>query len=165
MPTAPPDPPPTTPRQPSRRLWESRWWLAGTSLVIGLAMLTAAWIGGHPGLGVGMLAVMVAVGSVFLFGGRSETVRLMARPDERWRSIDLAATAITGLVLILVIIGAFLWQLAHGRDGSPYALLGAIAGVTYLTALLVLRWRSSSLPSPGTPIHPLRVRTGHPARL
>jgi hypothetical protein len=49
---------------------------------------------------------MVAVGSVFLFGGRSETIRLMARPDERWRSIDLAATAITGLVLILVIIGA-----------------------------------------------------------
>ena len=60
MPTAPPDPPQTTPRQPSRRLWESKWWLAGTSLLLGLAMLVAAWVGGHPGDGVGMLAVMVA---------------------------------------------------------------------------------------------------------
>jgi hypothetical protein len=33
-------------------------------------------------------------------------------------------------------------ELRSGRDGSPYALLGAIAGVTYLTALLALRWRS-----------------------
>ena len=60
MPTAPPDPPQTTPRQPSRRLWESKWWLADTSLLLGLAMLVAAWVGGHPGDGVGMLAVMVA---------------------------------------------------------------------------------------------------------
>ena len=112
------------------------------SLLIGLAMLAAAWVGGHPGSGVGMLAVMVAVGAVFVLGGRSETIRLMGQPDERWRTIDLAATAVTGLVLILVLIGAFLWELAHGRDGSPYTQLAAIAGITYLTALLVLRWRS-----------------------
>jgi hypothetical protein len=46
------------------------------------------------------------------------------------------------MVLILVLIGAFLWELAHGRDGSPHTQLAAIAGITYLTALLVLRWRS-----------------------
>ena len=128
MPTAPPDPPQTTPRQPPRRVWESPWWLAGTSLVLGLAMLAAAWIGGHPAGGVVMLGVMVAVGAVFLLGGRSETIRLMGRPDERWRAIDLTATAITGLVLITILIGAFLWELAHGRDGAPYTQLAAIAG-------------------------------------
>jgi hypothetical protein len=142
MPTAPPDPPRTTPRQPPRRVWESKWWVFGTALFGGLAMLLVAWIGGHPGSGVAMLAVMVAFGSVFLLDRRSETIRLMGRPDERWRTIDLAATATSYLVVITVVIGAFLWELAHGRDGSPYAQLGAIGGVTYLAALLVLRRRS-----------------------
>lgn len=142
MPTTPPDPSQTTPRQPPRRIWESRWWVFGTAQFLGLALLVANWVGGHPGAGVAMLGVMVVFGSVFLVGRRSETIRLMGQPDERWRTIDLAATAIAGLVLILVIIGAFLWELAHGRDGSPYTQLAAIAGVTYLAALLVLRWRS-----------------------
>jgi hypothetical protein len=142
MPTAPPDPPPTGSPRPARRVWESPWWIFGTSVIGGLALLVAAWIGGHPGTGLGMLAIMIAFGSVFLLGRRSETIRLMGRPDERWRTIDLAATAIAGLVLILVILGAFLWELAHGRDGRPYTLLAAVGGVSYLLALLVLRWRS-----------------------
>jgi hypothetical protein len=54
----------------------------------------------------------------------------------------LAATASAGPVLILVIVGAFLWELAHGRDGRPYTVLAAVGGVSYLLALLVLRWRS-----------------------
>jgi hypothetical protein len=86
---------------------------------------------------------MAAFGSVFvLLAGRSETIRLIGSPDERWRAIDLAASAIAGLVLITVIIGAFAWELAHGRDGSPFTQLGAIAGVSYLVALLILRSRS-----------------------
>jgi drug/metabolite transporter (DMT)-like permease len=142
MPTAPPDPTHTTPHQPPPRFWESKWWLFGTSVFLGLVMLTASSLGGHPGLGLAMLGIMVAFGSVFLLGGRNETIRLMGRPDERWRAIDLAATAIAGLVLITVVIGAFVWELAHGRDGSPFTQLGAIGGVAYLVALLVLRARS-----------------------
>ena len=38
--------------------------------------------------------------------------------DERFRQIDLAATAITGVVLITVVIGAFLVEVARGHDGS-----------------------------------------------
>jgi hypothetical protein len=62
--------------------------------------------------------------------------------DERWRSIDLQATAFGGLVLITAVIGAFIWEIAHGRSGNPYAPLGAIAGIAYLVALVWLRWRS-----------------------
>jgi hypothetical protein len=40
------------------------------------------------------------------------------------------------------MIAAFVWEIAHGRSSQPFALLGAIAGVTYLVALVWLRWRS-----------------------
>jgi hypothetical protein len=40
------------------------------------------------------------------------------------------------------VIVAFVWEIAHGRSGFPYATLGAIAGIAYLLALVWLRWRS-----------------------
>lgn len=52
------------------------------------------------------------------------------------------ATAIAGLVLISAVIVAFVWEIAHGRSGQPYAPLDAIAGVSYLVALVWFRWRS-----------------------
>ena len=36
------------------------------------------------------------------------------------------------------MIVAFLWEIGHGRSGNPWAPLG---GVSYLAALLWLRWR------------------------
>jgi hypothetical protein len=44
--------------------------------------------------------------------------------------------------VIAAVIVAFVWEIAHGRSGQPYASLGAIAGLTYLVALVWLRWRS-----------------------
>jgi hypothetical protein len=41
-----------------------------------------------------------------------------------------------------VVIVMCLWEWGHGRDGSPYAQLGAITGMAYLLALGVLRLRS-----------------------
>jgi hypothetical protein len=49
--------------------------------------------------------------------------------DERWRSIDLRATAFGGSAVTTAVILAFIWEIAHGRSGNPYAQLGAIAGV------------------------------------
>ena len=62
--------------------------------------------------------------------------------DEYWERIDLRATALAGSVLIAIVIGMCLWEWAHGRDGSPYTQLGALAGVSYVLALAVLRLRS-----------------------
>jgi len=47
-----------------------------------------------------------------------------------------------GIVLITVISGAFVVEVARGHDGSPYAALGAVAGGAYLVAVGVLRWRA-----------------------
>ena len=88
---------------------------------------------------------MTFVAALFYFGARrSETLAGIGGParDERWEKIDLHATALAGLVLVLVIIGAFLVEVAQGRDGSPYSALGAIGGVAYIAAVALLRWRS-----------------------
>ena len=90
------------------------------------------------------MAFFVLIAAVLALGGRSETIRMIRGDgrDERWARIDLAATALAGLVVISSIIIACGWEWAHGRDGTPFVQLGAIAGVAYIAALAVLLRRS-----------------------
>lgn len=122
----------------------SRWFMPAFSVALGVIMLAAMWIGGHPASGFGALGVMSAVGVVFLFGGRSETIRGLRGDgrDERFAMIDLKATAAAGVVVILAVIIAFLIEVAKGHSGNPYSWLGAIAGLAYTIAIGALRWRS-----------------------
>jgi hypothetical protein len=41
-----------------------------------------------------------------------------------------------------VKVGAWLWEIAQGHDGSPYSQLGAVAGIGYILTVAVLRRRS-----------------------
>jgi hypothetical protein len=114
------------------------------SVFLGLLMLGAFAIGGDVGDGLFALGVMVVLAAGILVFGRNETVRGLSGPgrDERWAKIDITASALTGLVLITVIIGAFLVEVAQGEDGQPWSQLGAVGGVTYIIAVALLRWRS-----------------------
>jgi hypothetical protein len=127
-----------------RPIYRSRWWMPGFSLALGLIMLVAFAIGGNVGDGLIALGIMSVVGTVFLFGSSSETLQGLGGPgrDERWAMIDLHATALTGLVLVTVIIGAWLVEVARGEDGSPYSALGAVGGVAYVVIVVVLRRRA-----------------------
>ena len=124
--------------------WRSRWWMPAFSLGLGAAIFVAFAIGGDPGEGVFGFGVMAALAALFFFGGRSETLSGLGGPgrDERWESIDLRASAFAGLVTITAIIGAWLWEIAHGDDGSPYGQLGAVAGIAYIVGVAILRRRS-----------------------
>jgi hypothetical protein len=127
------------------RLYRTRWFMPAFSLLLGALMLGALWIGGEPGQGVGAAGVMVLVAALFFFGARrSETLAGLGGParDERWEKIDVHATALAGVVLVLAIIAAWLIEVAQGRDGSPYAQLGAVGGLAYILAVAFLRWRS-----------------------
>jgi hypothetical protein len=128
----------------NKPFYRSRWWMPAFSVFLGLLMLGAFVIGDEPGTGFASLGIMVALGALFLFGNRSETLRGLGGPgrDERWAMIDVSATALAGSVVIAVIIGAFLVEVASGRDGSPYAALGAVGGLAYVLAVVVLRARS-----------------------
>jgi hypothetical protein len=106
-------------------------------------LLVAGWVGSGPGLGLALFAILVAFAlAVELSARRSETVRgLLDQGDERIRGIDLAATAVAGLAVITAVIAAFVVEVFRGRDGTPYSWLGAIGGVSYIVAVVVLRVR------------------------
>jgi hypothetical protein len=120
------------------------WFLPLFSLALGVACFTAFVIGGDTGAGVSSFLIMAVLALVFAVGGRSETIRGLRGDgrDERFARIDLVATAIAGNVLIGLVIAMCLWEWAHGRDGTPYAQLGAITGVAYIVGVAFLRWRS-----------------------
>jgi hypothetical protein len=128
----------------NKPIYRRRWWTPAVSVFLGLLMLGAFWIGDEPSEGFVSLGIMTAVGALFLFGQRSETLRALGGPgrDERWAMIDIHATAIAGSVVLAVIIGAFLVEVASGDDGAPYAALGAVGGLAYVIAALILRARS-----------------------
>jgi hypothetical protein len=121
----------------------SKWFLPLFSLGLGGVVLLASWLGGQLGAGVYGLVVLAVFGLVLLLlSGRSETIRgLTVGRDERFAQIDLRATAVTGLVLIITVIVAWLVEIAHGHSGNPYGWLGAIGGLTYILAVAFFRWR------------------------
>jgi hypothetical protein len=43
--------------------------------------------------------------------------------------------------VITALIIAFLVELARSHNGNPYSWLGAIGGITYITAVITLRIR------------------------
>jgi hypothetical protein len=117
--------------------------MPGFSLFLGLVVLAAFWIGGNFWLGVWGLVVMIAFGSVFLLGSRSETLRGLGGPgrDERWAMIDLSATAFAGHVILALIIVLWLVDIARGGDGTPYGPIAAVAGVAYVIGVAWGRFR------------------------
>jgi hypothetical protein len=91
------------------RIARSKWFVPLFSVALGLVIFVAQWIGGNPLSGLGSLAIMTAFGALILLGGRSETIRGLRGDgrDERFRQIDIHATAIAGLAVITAIIVAF----------------------------------------------------------
>jgi hypothetical protein len=128
----------------SKPYYRRRWWMPAVALFLGLAMLVAFWIGDNVTEGLISFGVMAALAVGVVVFGRSETVSGLSGPgrDERWAQIDIHATALTGMVLITVIIGAFLVEVARGEDGQPWSQLGAVGGIVYIIAVAILRARS-----------------------
>jgi drug/metabolite transporter (DMT)-like permease len=124
---------------------KSKWYLPAFAVFLGAVVFAAQAIGGNPGSGLVSFGILAGFGAVILVAGeRSETVRGLRGDgrDERFKQIDIVATAISGIVVIVVIIVAFIVEVAQGKDGAPYTWLGAIAGLSYLVAVVALRMRS-----------------------
>jgi zinc transporter ZupT len=126
-----------------KTMCRSRWFVPLFAVVLGAAMFGASALGGHPGAGLAAFGVMALAGAVVLFGGRSETIRGLRGDvrDERFQRIDIHATAFAGFMVIAAVIVGFLVEIAHGREGNPYTWLGAIAGFSYIAAVVVMRLR------------------------
>jgi hypothetical protein len=127
----------------SQTITRSKWFLPSFSVGLGLVMLAVSWLGGHPGEGAISFGVLAVFGLAVLAAGRSETVRGLRGDgrDERFAQIDLNATAVAGLALIVALIVAWLVATARGQSGSPYDWLLAIGGLAYALAVAWFRWR------------------------
>jgi hypothetical protein len=125
------------------RIARSKWFLPGFCVLLGFVVFAVQWVGGNPRSGLVSLAILAGFGVLILLGGRSETVRGLRGDgrDERFRTMDIHATALAGLAVIVACIVAFLVELARGHDGSPYSWLGAIGGLTYIVAIIIFRFR------------------------
>ena len=125
------------------QITKTKWFLPLFAVALGLIVFIAQWIGGNPQSGLVSFAILAGAGVLVLLGGRSETIRGLRGDgrDERFRMIDIHATALAGLAVITAIIVAFLVELARGHNGNPYSWLGAIGGVTYIAAIIIFRIR------------------------
>lgn len=122
-----------------------RWALPLLCLALGGLLAGAMALGGQSGVWW-VLVVFVAYGVfLYLFSPRSEVVGLMngeAR-DERQRSINERASAAAFSVLVVVLVAGFVVATALGSDVAyVFSSLSAFAGLTWVTALVVLTRRS-----------------------
>lgn len=125
------------------RVTRTKWFLPLFAAALGGLMLAAQWAGGEPVAGFASLGIMCALGAVFLFGGRSETIRGLRGDgcDERFKQFDVRATAAAGGVVIVAVLVAALVEFARGNSGEPYIWIAALGGLAYVVAQVVQRLR------------------------
>jgi len=121
----------------------SRWFTPFICLGLGVVVFAVSALGGQLGGGLISLAVIAGFGLIMLLlTSRSETIRgLTVGRDERFAQLDLRATALSGLVMLLAALVGWLVEVAHGHNGHPYDWLLAIGGLAYLVSFVFFRWR------------------------
>ena len=119
-------------------------WLSVWSLTLGLLVSGAMVIGGSLTAGLITFGLFVAFAAVFYFGRRNETIEGLAAPgrDERWEMINQRALAFAGTIMILILVGGWIVEVANGNDGSPYSEIIGAGAIAYFAAALWLRSRS-----------------------
>src|SRR5262245_54649901 len=119
-------------------------WLSIWSLALGLLVSGAMVIGGSVTSGLITLGAFVGFAAFFYFGRRNETIAGLSSPgrDERWEMINQRALAFAGTVLVVILIGGWVVELAKGNDGSPYSEIFGGGVIAYFIAALWLRSRS-----------------------
>jgi len=127
----------------SQAICRSRWFTPLICLGLGIVVFAVSWLGGQFRGGLISLAILAAFGLILLLlTGRSETIRgLTVGRDERFAQLDLRATALAGLVMLLFALVGWLVAVARGQNGHPYDWLLATGGLAYLLAFVFFRWR------------------------
>jgi hypothetical protein len=119
---------------------------AAVLVIAGGALAVATWIGGEHGLALALVAFYAVCAAIaYVWSGRQTDTGAILRAggDERQRRIDVDATAIAGLAMVIVaIIGAIVSAALDGGNIGVYGLFAAVGGATYAVALAVLQRRS-----------------------
>jgi hypothetical protein len=114
-----------------------RWVAPGVAAAAGLAAGTTMAIRGQLETGLVTLGVLLGYG-VLLAYRRGET-RLSVHEafSARRSGVHMRAAAMTGDVLVGVIVAGLLVQGLRGAEIWPLAILAGIAGVTYFLSIII----------------------------
>lgn len=119
-----------------RRTTEPRWWFILYAFALGCLISVLAWAGGQTGLAWFATPWLTLFGVVMAF---TPYGRLRERSkDERHNAIDREAAVFSYGAIIVTVLSAWLWTLAHGNPSGTLTLLGVVGGASYLGALAVL---------------------------
>jgi hypothetical protein len=113
-------------------------------VALGGAITIAAGIGGSWPLAVVLGGFYAVTGGVlYWWAGRNGDVAALLRAggDERQRTLDLRATALSGFAMGAFAIVATIVQLARGADPNPYAWVCFVGGVSYAIGIAVFKFR------------------------
>jgi hypothetical protein len=114
------------------------WLVPALAACVGVAAAITAVVRGHTGTGLVALAVLAGY-AVHLAYRRSEGVFAVSETfgtGHRARS-HLKAAAMTGDVLIAVIVSALVVQVLRDAPIGPFGWLAGVAGVTYVLSISI----------------------------
>jgi hypothetical protein len=117
---------------------------AAILVVGGGALATAAWVGGDPGLAIGLVVFYVLAAAIAYrwAGGQGDVAAMMrADADERQQNINRDALAMTARVMIIVALIGTIVQTARNLDPGAYGTMCLVSGVTFTVTVAVLRSR------------------------
>ncbi|MET9340469.1 hypothetical protein [Nonomuraea sp. NPDC003804] len=117
----------------------NRWFITAFSLVLGLLLGVPFMLRGQVVLGLALFGVMAGYAAFLVLTRKaSETTAMLSGElgDERRKLNELRARGATAHVLSMVVVGGFFVRVWRGEDPMPFALLGAVAGVSYVAALV-----------------------------
>jgi hypothetical protein len=124
------------------RLSSSRLRVPALMLILGtgLALAEAVGQGWHSGILVEGVAVVAAIG-YFLIGGMNNDVGAIygSSADERQQMVRLRAQALTAEVTALAVVIGYMVQTARQAPTWPFAVIAAVAAVTFVAALAIQR--------------------------
>jgi hypothetical protein len=114
-------------------------------VIAGGALAAATWIGGQHVVAVGLVVLYVVCAAIaYAWAGRDSDAGAALRSggDERQRSLDRDATAITALVMItLAIVGSIVSAAVNNGNIGVFGVFAAVGGATYAIAFAFLSRR------------------------
>ena len=123
---------------PERRR-AGRWIAPALAIAAGVAIATTEASRGHTSTGLVGLAVLLGYGALLAYRrGESVLTAHEAFGVGRRSGIHLRAAAMTGDVLVGVIVAAMLVQALRGAEIGLLAGLAAVAGLTYFLSIVML---------------------------
>ncbi|HEX6467576.1 MAG TPA: ABC transporter permease [Streptosporangiaceae bacterium] len=127
---------------PERR--RARLWIVPVLVaLVGLALAIVLYLRHHTGSALSTLGVLAGYAMLLAFRGRERALAVSASfgggrfGGGHRTDLHLRAAAMTGDVLLAVVVGALVVQALRGAAVGPLAWLAGLAGVTYVVSLLV----------------------------